>query len=377
MILLSSPNISGNEWKYIKDCLDTEWVSSVGSYVDKFEKSLSDFTKSKFSIATSSGTSALHISLILSNIKENDYVIVPNITFVASLNSISYVGAKPILIDIDKRTWQMDLKLLIQFLEINTKMLNGKCYLKKNNKRIKAIMPVHVLGNILDMEKLVDICKNFNLKIIEDSTEALGSYYNNKHAGTFGTFGTFSFNGNKIITTGGGGMIITNDEYLAKKAKHLSTQAKSDSFEYFHDLIGYNYRLTNIAAAMGLAQMEKIDSFIKRKHYIKNFYIKRLKNLGDIEFQKLEKNSNPNWWLFTIKTNKKNELLKVLNKNNIQARPFWVPMNNLPMFKNEIYISNNDYSKNIYDSCISLPCSTNILDKELEKICELIKSYFV
>ena len=376
MILLSGPNISGNEWKYVKDCLDTQWVSSVGSYVNKFEQMVAEFAGCKFGVAASNGTSALHISLELLGVKRNDYVIVPNVTFVASLNSIKYTKADPILMDIDPETWQMDLNLLEEFLEKDTYIKGNYLFLKKNNRRIPAIMPVHVLGNMCDMDKLTGIAQKYKLQVVEDATEALGSYYKNKHAGSFGILGCFSFNGNKIITTGGGGVIVTNDEDLAKRAKHLTTQAKCDPFEYIHDQIGYNYRLVNVLAAMGVAQMEQLPDFIKRKHEIDAFYKNTLSGTGDISFQKVVPEVNPNYWLFTFKTKKQKELLKILNEKNMQSRPFWVPMNQLKMFKKSLYINRADVSDEVYSSCLSIPCSTNITDHELESITDTIKSCF-
>jgi perosamine synthetase len=376
MLLLSGPNISGNEWKYVKDCLDTGWVSSVGSYVEQFEKMTAEFAGTAYAVATSSGTTALHTCLILSGIGMDDYVIAPNVTFVASINSIKYTFAEPILIDVDEHTWQMDLDLLEKFLADETRSDKGSCILKKDGKKIKAIMPVHVLGNMCDMDRLMSIASGYGLIVIEDSTEALGSYYKNKHAGTFGVMGTFSYNGNKIITTGGGGMIITGDEALAKKAKHITTQAKSDPFEYMHDEIGYNYRLVNTAAAMGVGQMELLPSFLKRKKEIISYYKNGLEGVGDITFQKVDKDVNPNWWLPTIMTGKQKEVLKVLNENKLQSRPFWVPMNKLPMFKNNLYYTNNDRSDYIYQKCLSIPCSTNITDAEMEKVITKIKEVF-
>ncbi len=374
MTLLSGPNISGNEWKYVKECLDTAWVSSVGSYVNRFEEMMAEFTGCKYAVATSCGTTALHISLMLAGVKANDYVIVPNITFVASLNSISYTGASPILIDIDEDTWQMDLSILENFLTEETFVENGECIYKKDNRRISAIMPVHVLGNMCNMEELKKIVEKFGLKIIEDATEALGSYYDQKHSGSFGLMGCFSFNGNKIITTGGGGMIVTNDEILAKKAKHLTTQAKADSFEYYHDETGYNYRLVNVLAAMGVAQMEQLPGFIERKKEIDTYYKAELQNVGDIQFQKVAENVNANCWLFTFRSGEQKKLLKALNENNLQSRPFWVPMNKLPMYKDSIFISKNQISETIYKQCLSIPCSTNISEKEMEKVVQIIKN---
>lgn len=377
MILLSGPNISGNEWKYVKDCLDTGWVSSVGSYVTEFENLVAEFTGTQYGVATANGTAALHISLILSDIKRGDCVIVPNLTFIASANAIKYTGADPVFIDADPNTWQMDLDLLGSFLEENTQIEEKGARLKSNGKLIKAIMPVHVLGNMCNMDKLLSIANKFNLIVIEDASEALGSYYNGQHAGSFGELGCFSFNGNKIITCGGGGAIVTNNEGLAKKAKHLTTQAKADSFEYYHDEIGYNYRLVNTSAAIGVAQMEQLEKFIQLKHEIKNFYQEQLSGVGDIEFQAVEKNINPNWWLFTIKTKRQKELLKILNENKMQSRPFWVPMNQLPMFKNDLYVTENDLSDFVYQRCLSIPCSTDITSEQLTSIAETIKKVYV
>lgn len=376
MVLLSGPNIKGNEWKYVKDCLDTGWVSSVGSYVTDFEKQISKYVGSKYAIATSSGTTALHLSLLLSEVKNNDLVLVTNITFIATLNAIKYVGASPILIDIDENSWQIDLDLLANFLDSKTETRDDVCVLKSTGQRIKAIVPVHVLGNMCDMNKLVSICKKYNISIVEDAAESLGSSFEGKHSGTFGKLGCFSFNGNKIITSGGGGMIVTDNEDLALRAKHLSTQAKADNFEYYHDAIGYNYRLTNVAAAIGLAQLEQLDNFIEKKHFVKNFYIDSLNGFGDIKFQTVEKNVNSNWWLFTIKTKNQKNLLKSLNENKLQSRPFWIPMNKLPMFKNELYISVKDISDKVYNNSLSIPCSTNISNKELSMVVDCIKKQF-
>eukprot|EP01041_Mallomonas_annulata_P025126 gene25126-46087_t len=243
MIPLSAPNLSGNELKYVADCIETSWVSSVGSYVDRFEKDLAYFTGTKYAVSTVNGTAALHISMLLSGVVQNDYVLVPNITFIASVNAITYLKASPILIDIDPKTWQIDLELLNSFLMENTYQLNGVCVHKRDNRIIRCVMPVHVLGNMCNMDRLIEICNIYSIDIVEDASESLGSYYKKQHSGSFGKFGCISFNGNKIITSGGGGMIITNNEELARKAKHITTQAKSDSFEYNHDMIGYNYRL--------------------------------------------------------------------------------------------------------------------------------------
>jgi len=366
----------GNEWKYVKDCLDTGWVSSVGSYVDQFEKMTAEFAGTKYAVATSSGTTALHICLVMLGINADDYVIAPNITFIATCNAIKYTGADPILVDTDENNWQMDLDLLEEFLNNETEQRDAVCHYKKDGRRIPVIMPVHVLGNICDMDRLLAIAKKHNLVVIEDSTEALGSYYKGKHAGSFGLMGTFSYNGNKIITTGGGGMIVTDDEALAKKAKHLTTQAKSDPFEYIHDEIGYNYRLVNVAAAMGVAQMELLPSFIQRKKEIIGFYKNALSGVGDITFQQVSEDVDPNWWLPTIKTNRQRDVLKILNDHKMQSRPFWVPMNQLRMFTNNIFYNKTDRSDFLYKHCLSIPCSTNITNEELDAVSNKIKELY-
>lgn len=376
MLLLSGPNIAGNEMKYVQECLETGWVSSVGSYVTKFENMVAEFAGCKYGVATSNGTSALHIALMLAGVQREDYVIAPNVTFIASINSIKYTGADPILIDIDTKTWQMDLDLLEEFLENETDEKNGELFYVKDGRTIRCIMPVHVLGNICDMDRFMQLAAKYKLKVVEDSTESLGSYYKEKHSGGFGMMGCFSFNGNKIITTGGGGVIVTNDEELAKKAKHLTTQAKSDSFEYIHDEVGYNYRLVNVLAAMGVGQMELLPSFIKRKKEIDAFYRDALSGLGDIKFQEISPDVNSNLWLFTIMTGKQKEILKILNDNQLQSRPFWVPMNQLRMFKDDIYFTKEDKSNFVYQRCLSIPCSTNIIAEEMATVVEKIKSVF-
>ena len=376
MLLLSGPNMAGNEWKYVKDCLDTGWVSSVGAYVDQFEKMSAEFSGTKYAVATSSGTTALHVCLVMMGVNENDYVITPNITFIATCNSIKYTGADPILIDTDPLTWQMDLDLLEEFLTNETEQRNGGCHYKKDGRRIPVIMPVHVLGNMCNMDRLMDLAKQHNLIVIEDSTEALGSYYKGKHSGSFGLMGTFSYNGNKIITTGGGGMIVTDDEALAKKAKHLTTQAKSDPFEYVHDEIGYNYRLVNVSAAMGVAQMELLPAFIKRKQEIIALYKNELQGVGEISFQQITEGVQPNWWLPTIMTEKQKAVLKILNENKMQSRPFWVPMNQLRMFKGNIFYNKEDHSNYVYQRCLSIPCSTNITDEQVRAVSDKIREVY-
>ena len=376
MIPLSVPHIFGNEAKYVQECIETGWVSSAGAYVTKFEEVLAEYTGAKYAVACMNGTAGLHLSLRLMNVKRDDLIICPNITFIATLNAVTYACARPLLVDVDPKTWQMDMDLLEAKLESETYHEGGSTYLKSTKQRIAAIMPVHVLGNIGDLDKLLAISAKYNLPIIEDSTESLGSFYKGKHTGTFGNLGVFSFNGNKILTTGGGGMIVTDNEELAKRGKHLSTQAKVSANEYIHDEVGYNYRLVNVLAAIGVAQMENFDIVLKRKYEIDAYYKSELQGVGDIQFQDVLEGVEPNFWLCTIKTKKMRSLLKHLNDSKIISRPFWMPMNQLEMFKKDPYFSNEDNSAAIYESCLSIPSSSNLSDEQLETVVKTIKEIY-
>ena len=380
LIPLSVPNINGNEWQYVKDCLDTGWISSAGAYVNKFEEAIKNYTGVKYAIACMNGTAGLQVSLNLAGVTPNDIVIAPNLTFVATLNAISYSGAEITLIDVCEDSWQMDIDLLQNWLENNTstKVVDGKPITTENNsgKKIGAIVPVYVLGGFIDIDKLVKLSFTYGIPLVEDSTEALGSFKNGKHAGTFGLTGVLSFNGNKIISTGGGGMILTNDKDIANRAKHITTTAKTDPLDYFHDEVGYNYRLVNVLAAIGVAQMENFESILKRKKEIDALYRKELEGVGDIKFQVNDVDSEPNCWLFTFRTKKMRDLLNHLNNNKIQSRPFWTPMNNLPMYKDLRYISKNDISNKIFKECISIPSSSNLTTEDQYKVISEIKNFY-
>jgi len=380
MIPLSVPNIDGNEWQYVKDCLDTGWISSAGAYVNKFEEAIQNYTGVKYAIACMNGTAGLQVSLNLAGVSSNDIVIAPNLTFVATLNAITYSGTEIALIDVCEDSWQMDIDLLQSWLENNTstEVVNGKPITTENNsgKKIGAIVPVYVLGGFIDIERLVEISTVYGIHLIEDSTEALGSFKNGKHAGTFGLAGVLSFNGNKIISTGGGGMILTDDKDIAKRAKHITTTAKTDPLDYFHDEVGYNYRLVNVLAAIGVAQMENFESILKRKKEIDALYRCELNGVGDIKFQDNDPSSDPNCWLFTFRTKKMRTLLNHLNSNQIQCRPFWTPMNKLPMYKDLMYLTKKDISNKIFKECISIPSSSNLTIEDQYKVISEIKKFY-
>ncbi len=377
-IALSEPEISGNEWKYIKECLDSGWVSSAGSYVDRFEKRLAGYVGSKYAVAVVNGTAALHVGLLASGVRPDDEVIVPALTFIAPVNAVRYCGAYPVFMDCDVENLCIDIRKVADFLQNNCKrQKDGFTYNKKTGRRIKAVIPVHIFGHPADMDYLGGVARKYNITIIEDATESLGSEYKGKKTGSLGKAGCFSFNGNKIITTGGGGMVATDDRKLSERIRHLCTQAKKDAFEYYHDEIGYNYRLTNIQAAMGVAQMERLDEFIDRKRANASLYRKRMSEIDDISFLWEQSWAKSNFWFYTVAVPKKHKkkLMNFLLSRKIQVRPVWRLIHTLPMYKQfEAYKISNAFK--IHESCVNLPCSVNISRKEIEYIVKSIKIYF-
>ncbi|MCS7028771.1 MAG: LegC family aminotransferase [Bacteroidia bacterium] len=377
MIYLARPNLSGREWEYVKKCLDENWISVAGEFVPQFEQKIAEYCQVKYAVATSSGTAALHIAMRVLDIGPQDAVIVPTLTFVATVNAICYTGASPIFMDVCSETWQMNIELVENYLSHHTYYKSGFYYDKTTHKKIKAILPVHVLGNMPDMKSIERIAQKYNLIVIEDAAEALGSSYFNHKAGSLGKVGIFSFNGNKIVTTGGGGMLLTEDYEIAKHARHLIHQAKINGREYIHDEIGYNYRLLNILAAIGLAQLEQLPFFLEKKKQIFGFYCQELKEIGFIPFS-LTQGVECNYWLstFIIPSNvDKENLLDFLYQNGIEARSFWKPMHTLPMFSRFKYFTYENVAQYIYQRAISLPSSTDIDLQDLQKVVSKIKEF--
>ena len=335
-IPLHEPVFLGNEKKYINECIDSTFVSSVGKFVDQFEEMVAAYTGAKYAIATVNGTAALHIALKLVGTDEESEVITQPLTFIATCNAISYCGAKPVFVDVDKETMGLSPKSLHSFLEKETVQKNGVCYNKTTDKKITAVVPMHTFGHPCPIDEIATICNEFNVALIEDAAESLGSYYKDQHTGTFGKLAAFSFNGNKTITTGGGGMLITDDEVLAKKAKHLTTTAKvPHPYEYIHDEIGYNYRLPNLNAALGCAQMEMLDTILQNKRETAKLY-QDFFNLQSIAFVTEAEESHVNYWLNAVilKDPKQRDLfLEETNSNGVMTRPIWRLMNKLEMFK--------------------------------------------
>jgi perosamine synthetase len=336
IIPLHKPLFIGNEKNYLNECIESTYVSSVGKFVDKFEEKIAEYTGSNYAVATTNGTSALHIALILSDVNENDEVITQPLTFIATCNAISYCGASPIFIDVDKETMGLSPDSLNHFLSENAVLNNNQCLNKNTGKVIKACIPMHTFGHSCRISEIKEICEKYNVRLIEDAAESLGSFYNGKHTGTFGSLGVLSFNGNKIITGGGGGCIITDDIALAKKAKHISTTAKvPHKWEYTHDMIGYNYRMPNLNAALLTSQLENLKTFLSSKQNIANAYKEFFKD-KPFRFFEEPANSQSNYWLNSIILQDKEErdlFLHETNSKGVMTRPIWTLMNTLKMFQ--------------------------------------------
>jgi len=336
-IPLHEPRFNGNEKKYVLAAIDSTFVSSVGAYVDKFEAMMCEITSAKYAVALVNGTNALHLGLLLAGVKKGDEVLVQSLTFIATANAISYCNATPNFVDVDKETLGLSPSLLKEYLDEIAEMRDGRCFNKRTGKRISACVPMHTFGFPLYIDELVYLCDEYNIPVVEDAAESLGSYYKGKHTGAFGLLGVFSFNGNKIVTAGGGGCIVTNDENIAIKAKHLSTQAKTPhKWEYKHDAIGYNYRMPNLNAALACAQLEKLDLYVENKRELSDLYYEFLKENKLLELLRETKNARANYWLNAVVLKDKTErdnFLTFTNENDIMTRPIWGLMNKLEMFK--------------------------------------------
>lgn len=372
-IPLCSPQISGNEWQYVKECLDTGWVSSVGSYVDRFERMVAKQAGTRYAVATVNGTSALHISLLVAGVKEGDEVLVSNLTFIAPVNAIRYAGAWPVFIDAEPDHWQMDPAGVSDFLERQCHRVNGELRNRETGRRVSAIVPVHILGHPSDMDAIGAISRRHGLAIVEDATEALGSAYRGRSPGGLGDIGCFSFNGNKIITTGGGGMIVTDREEWARKAKYLTTQAKDDPIEYVHGEVGYNYRLTNVLAAIGCAQMEQLDEYVVKKIAIADRYTRALAEVPGIDLMKTAAWAQSTYWMFTVLVREglfgkgSRALLKALAERGIQTRPLWQPMHMSPAHA-RVESRPMPVSEELAKDALSLPCSVGLSLEEQDRV---------
>lgn len=388
IIPLHEPHFGGNEKKYLADCVDSTFVSSVGKYVDRFEEMIRDYTGVKYAIATVNGTAALHVALKLAGVQQGDLVITQTLTFIATCNAISYCGAEPVFVDIDRDTLGMSPDSLEAWLASNTVILDGACYYNgvhelhefhelnkvadrksrqiseisviSGQKKISACVPMHTFGHPCRIDRIIDICNRFHIPVVEDSAESIGSYYKGQHTGTFGKLGILSFNGNKTITTGGGGMIITNDDELGPLAKYITTTAKKPHpWKFEHDMIGFNYRLPNVNAALGCAQMERLKDILKNKRNTAHAYRDFFSQVSEIEYIPEPRDTISNYWLNVIllkDLEEREKFLKQSNENMVMTRPAWILMNELEMFMNSI-TSDLGISKEIADRLVNIPSS--------------------
>ncbi|MCZ4407246.1 LegC family aminotransferase [Cryomorphaceae bacterium 1068] len=336
-IPLHEPRFLGNEKKYLNDVIDSTFVSSVGQYVNRFEQMICDITGAKYAVATMNGTAALHVALILAGVTRDDEVITQPLSFIATANAISYTGARMVFVDVDRDTLGLSPEHLEYFLKNNTTVnSDGDCINSSTGKRIAAVVPMHTFGFPCRIEEIVSVCSEYQVSVVEDAAESLGSTYNDRHTGTFGLAGTFSFNGNKLVTSGGGGCVLTNDEKLARLAKHITTTAKTPHrWEYMHDMVGYNYRLTNLSAALACAQLEQLGTFIANKRETalsyRSFLSDKFPTVNELP------EAHANYWLNAIIMRDKSErdaFLKFSNDQNIGCRPIWQLLNRAPMFQN-------------------------------------------
>jgi perosamine synthetase len=359
-IPIYQPSLNGNEKKYVNECLDSTWISSKGKFVNKFENAFADYVGVKNATSVSNGTVAIHLALLALGIGEDDEVIVPTLTYIASVNSIVYTGAKPVFVDSLNESWQID----------------PEDVLKKITPKTKAIMAVHLYGHPCDMDSLVKICKENNLFLIEDCAEAIGTLYKGKHVGTFGDIATFSFFGNKTITTGEGGMVVTNDETLHDRSEHFKGQGLAKHRQYWHDVIGYNYRMTNICAAIGLAQIEQIENVLKEKKRVADNYRLHFKNSSVIFHEPISNDVYHSYWMCSILTDnakQREELREYLEKSGIETRPLFYPVHTMPMYSSRY--ERHPVAENLGWRGINLPSYPGLTNNQIKEIANLINNF--
>lgn len=380
VIPLSVPNLKGKELEYVTQAIETEWVSTGGPFVNEFEKKVAEYTKCLGAVSCQNGTSGLHIALKVCGVNTNHEVIVPTLTFIAAVNPVKYVGAEPIFMDCDDSLC-IDTGKLRDFCESECVFIENKLINKSTNKHIKSVLIVHVFGNMADMEEIMEIASKYNLTVIEDATEALGTYfiegkYAGRFAGTIGDIGVFSFNGNKIITTGGGGMIVSNNEDHLKKAKHLTTQAKVDEVYFIHDEIGYNYRMTNLQAALGLAQLEQLESFIETKMKNYNSFKSEFTKIPGLKILNFRENIRPNYWFYALFIDKqyplmRDQIITSLSSMGVQTRPIWgLISDQKPYYNNQTF--KIEKARFFLEHVVNIPCSSNLTVEDVKYIIDCL-----
>jgi perosamine synthetase len=371
MIHLSVPNLAGNENKYLQDCVSTNFVSSVGPYVQRFEKMLSEASGTPNAVTTSSGTTALHMALLAAGVKSGDLVIIPSFTFIGTANAVSHCGAQPWLMDIESEGWTLDPELLARELHSHLTIQNGQPFHRELNRRVGAVMPVHVLGNPAELDSITAVAAQYGIPVVSDGAAAIGAAYKGKPIGYPGTLTALSFNGNKTVTCGGGGAVLGDSREKIEFIRHISSTARVGS-SYHHDQIGYNFRLTNIQAAVGCAQMERLDDFIQRKRAADSFYRERLEPAGFHVFPR------PSWgesscWFSGIVLHKPEpaKLIKALAGQGVEARPFWKPIHLQPPYASAPR-SDLRHTEAVWDKIVTLPCSTSITDEQLMRVADAV-----
>ena len=378
-IPLCVPEIRGNESQYLKECLDTNWVSSAGPFVDRFERDLAARVGAPYAVATVNGTAALHIALLVAGIQPDDEVLVSTLTFIAPANAIRYVGAWPVFIDAEPDYWQMDAEKLTAFVERECRWNDGELRNRATGRRVSAIVPVHILGHAVDIDPILAVARKFNLAVIEDATESLGAKYKGKVLGSLGNVACFSFNGNKLITTGGGGMLVTDNEAWARKARYLTTQAKDDPVESVHVEIGYNYRLTNIQAAMGCAQLEKLDEYIAAKRQLAAAYTQGLADLAGVTPMREAPWAFSNFWMYSVLVEEhryglnRRTLMHHLEAARIQTRPLWQPLHLSPAHRGAP-ATDCAVAERLHRQALSLPCSVGLQRSDQERVIDAVRS---
>lgn len=378
-IPLCVPELRGNEWKYIKECLDTGWVSSVGKFVERFEKMVAQLVGTQYAVATASGTAALHMALLVAGIQPDDEVLMPALTFIAPANAIRYAGAWPIFLDAEPVYWQLDPQKLTDFLARECYYRDNVVCNKKTNRHVKAILPVHVLGHPVDMAPILAIAAKYNLVVIEDAAESLGAQYRGRTVGSLGDIACLSFNGNKLITTGGGGMIVTDNESWAAKARYLTTQAKDDPVEYIHGHIGFNYRLTNLQAALGCAQLESLHDYVAAKRNLAARYTDAFKSESGLCPMREAGWAFSTFWMYTILLDERiygrdrRSLGQLLAEHQIQSRPLWQPLHRSPAHAGcqSYHVEVADL---LYKRALSLPSSVGLTGADLQRVIETVKN---
>jgi perosamine synthetase len=382
MIPLSVPSLKGNEWVYVKECLDTEWVSTAGKFVERFEAEFRQVVGASHAIACVNGTAALHVALRIVGVRAGDEVIVPTVTFIAPVNAVKYLGAEPVFMDCDGY-YNIDVEKTADFLRNETVIRDGSTYNKRTGRRVAALVPVHVFGNAARLHHIVELCRERGIKIVEDATESLGTVYldsnlRDRHTGTIGDIGCFSFNGNKIITTGGGGMVVTNVPAYAQRARYLTTQAKDDDVHYLHNEIGYNFRLTNVQAAIGVAQLERLPTLLEAKRANFARYREKLAGILGLTLADAPGYARNNHWMYALQIDRgaygkdREGLMQHLRLHGIEARPLW-HLNHLQLPYRDCQHYRIDKAPTMLEVTLNIPCSSNLSDRDIDYVADTLR----